>query len=647
MYSLTDIMYWVSLPEIILAFFIAFYIPGRVILGNHKIEQKNAVHVLAVIIGVALWAWQGYLFGMVHLRWMSYLYLIIFAGLFVIKKYYRGLRFSLPSVKKVDLIIVLIGIVGIFGQIIPYLQMGLKTQDGVVLMSINRDDHVWHAGLVSELVDRFPPNEPAMAGVVLKDYHYWFNLITADIIRVFHLPPFQTQFMGMYPLASFLLLFLGYYLARLIYDKKIFVRLFLFFLFFSGDAALWAMLIWQHKFTASVSSLINNGTKFVDSPAFAYSMLIGLAGFYLLFQAKEKLSKRLIIVIALLFGSLLELKVYTGLTFMLGLGGFACFAFFKKRFDTVWVFVLAGILGAVTFFPNTSPGGGLLFIPFEIPRDFISQKVLGLHDWELRWWIYQDHANYLRVIQYGIYMSLVYLAIQFGIQLIGLFPSKRLVKTLSFERAIPLYIIIISGMILGLFFYQKIGGANVWEFFLPAIIILSLLTSLTIALLLEKAHTIIKVIVVCLIVIIIIPRWFLTVTFTFSNEYLYPFHGISNDENASYQYLHNAVSKDAVTLFADDNHNVAYVSYAKMLSGAQLYWSGEGVRQKETPEILKRRAVAKEVKYGTDNRKFELLKREHIGYLYYYGPVPHTILSDKRVRVVFQNKAATIVRLDL
>jgi len=67
----------------------------------------------------------------------------------------------------------------------------------VFITNNNSPDQVWHAALVEELLKRFPPFEPGMFGIYLNNYHFWFNLVTADLIRVFHLPLFQTTFIGM------------------------------------------------------------------------------------------------------------------------------------------------------------------------------------------------------------------------------------------------------------------------------------------------------------------------------------------------------------------------------------------------------------------------------------------------------------------
>src|ERR1035437_678929 len=101
----------------IFATFLAFYIPGRVVLGEQKNLSKIGFFAVSYILGIALWAWQGYLFGFLHLRSLSYLYLFVFLGLFIFKRYYS---FKLPKInlKKFDWLTIGIAVVGIFGQAI-------------------------------------------------------------------------------------------------------------------------------------------------------------------------------------------------------------------------------------------------------------------------------------------------------------------------------------------------------------------------------------------------------------------------------------------------------------------------------------------------------------------------------------------------
>lgn len=645
MYSITEIQFWLAILGIAASFILAFYIPGKVLLGDALITKLKVSHALAFVVGAVFWAWQAYILGMLNLRFLSYAYLLIFLFYFVRQGLYKGISFKSFKLRAVDpVILVLVGI-GVFIQTFPYVRTGLKSVEGIIIAAHNTSDHIWHAGLIQEIIYRFPANEPGMAGVPLKDYHYWFNLLTADLIRVFHLPPLQTQFIGMYILSAILLGIIAYSFANYIYPSKLFTRLFIFLLFFSGDIAGWYMLVFHHTFNMNLSSLINNGTKFLDSPAFALSIITAFTGMFLLFYQKGHLSKRIIILCSFLFSSLLEFKVYTGIIIMLGFAAFAGYSLIKRRYDRVATFVLSSILGALVFFPGTSSSGGLFFLPFEIPRDFITQSVLNLRDWELRWRIYHEHSNYLRIIQYGLYMTGVYLLIQFGVQLLGFIPLRRVVRVLGPDRSIFLYASVFSGVIISLFFYQKVGGANIWEFLLATGIILSFLTSLILTKFLEKRGRIITVVVIILVAGLILPRWVNTVKTYFKEEYLGGFHGVDQKTYDSYKVLSELAAIGEVTVIVNHPSHVEYVSVAKVLSGRDLFLSGEGVRQQVTPEILKRRVIVDKLKLGKVEENLSQLGEYNVKYLYYYGLAPDDVVSNKRLEVVFENSAATILEI--
>lgn len=604
----------------------------------------KAIPVVSIIVGITLWTWQAYVFGSLHIRWASYIYLIIFLAFFA-KNYLRSFKkIVLPSFGSLDPVLIFLGIIGVLAQTFQYYDFGLKTKQGVIITSYNSADHIWHASLVRELITRFPLNEPGLAGVPLKDYHYWFNLCTADLIRVFHLPILQTQFIGMYLLASILLGFIGYFLAKSLYDNKTFLRLFLFFLFFAGDASMWVLLIFRGNFDLTLSSIVNNAAKFIDSPAYSYSMIVALACLYLAFLFRKEASKRYIMLMALMFGSLFEFKVYTAIVFLAGLGLLALLELLKKRTSILFTFILSCILGAIIFLPGLSSASELFYLPFAMPRDFLTQKIFGLLDWQLRWQIYADHNNYLRLYEYGIFMSIIYCVCQFGIQLVGVLPTRNVRRILGFEKLLPLYAIILTAFIIGLQFYQAIGGANIWEFFLPAEIILSLLTALIIATYLEGKSKVLRWLIFASLFIIIIPRWAATVSEGIKTEYLSGFHGLTNAEYVSYQYIENNIPYSQAVL-AINNKYVAQASLLKVITGRDFYLSGEGARQQKTPEIIKRENIVKQIKSGKLQNESPLLKKAGVYYIYIAGNTDFLPLPDATYQVIFHNNAATIIKL--
>ncbi len=635
----------------ILFFFAAilsFYIPGRVLLGEQKGLSSFGLTVLALVIGIALWAWQGYIFGYLGIRWMSYLYLGIFLFLFIRQKYYQIIiPHSKKSYKHIDWIAFFIGLIGVLSQSIVYLRNGQKTSEGLFLMNNNLVDHIWHAAVVNEIIHRFPPHEPGFYGIQLVNYHYWFNLVTAEMIRVFHLSFFPTQFMGMYLLGSVLFACLVYLLAKAIYPSKMFIYLSFFFLFFAGDIANWVTLILKNSFFYSVDSLVTEATRFMDSPARGFSVIIALAAVYLFVISKNKWSKRNIFLVGLLFGSLMGFKVYTGIPFLLGLGCLGIYALLKKQFATIFVVLVAGILACIQFLPTNHTSGGLVLAFAEVPRSFIAQPSLGLSFVDMRWRIFLEHSNYLRITEYIILMSGFYFLVQFGIKLLGFYPLKKARKLLGFDLLILFYGILFTSIILGLFFYQKVGGANIFEFFLTSLIILGFLAALNLTVLFEKFNKWIVVFITVFIIVLSIPKWIFAVQFYINDSFFTGFHGVTQKEIEAFNFVKNTTEKDALIFIVNHDKFQEYASLGSVLMDRPLFLSGRGVSGNVSEEIANRRQDKEIVQTSLDPQAIhEVLVDNKIQYLFFYGkPDLQADIDTIGVKQVFSNDAATVLEV--
>jgi len=638
------------IPLFIVSIFLAFYIPGRVVLGEKKNLSKLGAFAVSFILGFVLWGWQAYIFGFLQLRFLSYLYLLIFLFIYLKKKYFL---FKFPKIesKKTDWIIVLIAVIGIFGQTMAFIKTGLISPKGLFISSYNICDHIWHAGLAQELAMKFPPNEPGMSGVVLSNYNFWFHLVTGELSRVFSLPLLSVQFAGLYPMASILLAIIGYAFAVNLYKSKLFSRLFLFFLFFSGDAIGWLFSILNGKLILNMSSGLDDATKFMDTPGYGFSVLIVLAAFYIFIKNKQKFSLRNILLIGFLIGSLIGFKIYMGLGFLMGFGLLALFGLAKKKYSYVWIIIIAGILSAIQFLPFNAKSGGLYFVLLETPRGFIAQKGLSLGWVDQRWSIYWQHHNYLRLFEYGIFMTLVYLVAQFGVKMLGFVPLKRTLKILGTDFFVLLYSIFLLSLFVSMFFYQKVGGGNIWQFLLPVSLTLTILASLNLSVILEKLNKILAAMIIVAIVIFAIPSWINFTAYYFRLDYLSPFHGISSSELSSYDFLKNNSPKNSTLLLIDQPSSTCReVSIAKVLTQRKLYFSGTGVWG-TSAESVKRKRYASIIKASANNELVgKLLKNDGINYIVLYRNTPiatnSPLLRNKFLNKVFSNSSTEIFKVD-
>jgi len=54
--------------------------------------------------------------------------------------------------------------------------------------------NLFDLSLITALIKHFPPFEPGMFGVAVHNYHYWSNLVVAELIMVFGLPLMATDY---------------------------------------------------------------------------------------------------------------------------------------------------------------------------------------------------------------------------------------------------------------------------------------------------------------------------------------------------------------------------------------------------------------------------------------------------------------------
>ena len=626
----------------IFASFLAFFIPGRVVIGEQKKLSRAAIITLSYILGIALWGWQGFVLGFLHLRTFSYLYILVFSLLYI-KKYF-SFHLEKIEIKKPDRIAILIAVVGVLGQTVQFIKGGLATKEGLFIVANNNVDHIWNISLVSELIKRFPPFEPSLYGIPLLNYHFWFQLVTADLIRVFNLPMFQTEFIGIPIMLSALLAFIVYLFSKEIYNSQLFTRLLLFFVFFTGDIAGYFMLLIRHKFDWSVGWLFEDGSIFVDSPGKAIAILLGLSGLFLIFKYKEKIVFKNWIIVALLFGSLFGFKIYIGIPFILGLGFYALILLLKRNYAYLSIFILASILSLIQFLPFNKSSGGLFFLLLDIPREFMSQEIFHMGYINQRWGMYLVHNNYFRLAEYGLYMVAVFLIVQYGVKLFAFIPLKRTVQKLGKEFYLFLYSILLSSFILGLFFFQKVGGSNVWEFFLAASPMLSIFASLNLALYFPKKTTISALLIIFLLVFGPI-RWIISEYNYVKGDYFSGFHGLTNSQLASYNFIKNNTSVSSNILFLNESY-VFYTSLANVVSQRNSYYSGPGVSQIMTPELKKRMDDSEVIRTSTDSAKIDsILKKDKIDYVATFSPLPISTLSSS-LKEVFVSGISKVYKVE-
>jgi hypothetical protein len=189
------LQFFILLPLLIFLSFIAFYIPGS-LLVNSFIKSKISI-IISFIVGLALWGLQAWIFGLLNLSYLTYLY-ILTTCLLWIKLNHRSIRrIKLSTVLKFlasEKKLIFIILIGVIIQLPAAWFFGIITQTGMSLTSNMPSDLQWQASLVYQLTQSIPPNEPGMYNMPVNNYHYFGNIIIAEFVKIFHLPLLTTTF---------------------------------------------------------------------------------------------------------------------------------------------------------------------------------------------------------------------------------------------------------------------------------------------------------------------------------------------------------------------------------------------------------------------------------------------------------------------
>lgn len=484
-----------------------------------------------------------------------------------------------------------------------------------------------------------------MSEVVVRNYHYWSNLIVAELIRVFGLPLIATQFQYV---TIFLSVFLGFSLitfGQIIKLGRAFTAWLLFFSYFGGDWIYLLLLSVGKGLNFNMSSL-EDGSKFLANPPRAFSIVIFFVGISLLTIWIKKRDVRSGLVMALVLGSAIGFKVYTGIFGLIGLAVVGGYFFLKKDFHMLFPLIVTFFVSLFIYLPVNKNAGGLYFTGFWIFENFIVQKELGLERLELARRIFADHNNWIRVwLQELLFFALFTISI-FGSKLLGLLQSKKSLSLLPRELNIFLMSAILVSAIAGFFFQQKSGGANTFNFLVSVFIFGSIYTALACSYWIGKMSNKFKWVFILAVLLTTIPRviheWLM------NSEKLLKHEGfvVDNAELAGLHFLKEKTDKDSL-VFIDNkrfsmNNDSPYMSF---LANRPVFFSGKGILDSHGIDTAKRTKIVNTIVTSTNESLVKtLLLENNIDYIYMSSEDSLSVEKSAFVKTVFQNNKVKILK---
>src|SRR5258708_7228370 len=236
-----------------------------------------------------------------------------------------------------------------------------------------------------------------MNGTIVHNYHYFSNLIIAELIRVFHLPLLATQYQYSTVLLSFLLGLSVIVFTKQLKSNKSFNRWVLFFVYFSGDI-LFLLLLFLGKGLNFDLNISENATTLWFSPPRFYALVSLFTALSLITIWLRKKSLYNVILVVIIFGSLISLKVYTGIFALCGVIGISFYSLIaKEKYKSYVPLIISVAISLFLFIPINSGAGGLFFVGLWRFENFAVRPILNLSILELARRIYLSHNNYLKV----------------------------------------------------------------------------------------------------------------------------------------------------------------------------------------------------------------------------------------------------------
>ncbi len=664
-YAIYDYQFWLAFSVFLIAIFVSFYLPGFFLINqiDKKVNIRNIV--LSYCAGFVLWTTQGYVFGFLNIRWMTYLYVLAililsYEKLSTIKKihYYASLQ-----IKKNKFVTSII-IVGMIMQSLLMFGSGFLTTDGIRFLGSNNIDGIMHLSYIQSMTTKFPPIEPGAYQHALKNYHYWIDLNIAELARIWMIPTSHTFFQFMPLFISVITGCATYVLMRVWTGSKAVGLWALFFLYLGSDAAYLFMLYFKGIFGFYTPAIDNGITQFLNMPHAAAKMIFtsSLIPFYFWIKTNQKTWGFLSIG---LFSSLVGLKIYFGIFAGLGLGlvvlGKILLVIFgkknkgtflakiKQEFFSIMLLLLFIIVALTIYLPSNSSSGGLLYYPLEWPKQFLGHNNLDVREWWLRMQVYEQAGNIRNIIVYNAYAVLVTLICIHGTRLFGLIPRRKLYKLLGWEHMMFFVPGIIIFHILGLFTLQAAGSFNVFNFFVVSTTVMAFFSAFLLYELTLKKKIWAKALIL-VIVLLTLPRPLYEVysagnTIIKNNGAL-----IQAEELAAMDYIQQNTDPKAIVQSHPRNDLDSRTPYISYYANRQTYLSGITMIASHGQDIT---PLQNELEYLFELRDPEAFAKQahknNISYLYLQNNPKQKLLFSLNPSLfskMYENKSVVIIKLN-
>lgn len=404
---------------------------------------------------------------------------------------------------------VLLIAIGSISWSVTMVKSGLVRDFGVGYWGPNGHDGVWHIA-VSQGLANGSWEMPIFAGELIKNYHVGFNFILASLHKLSQIPINNLYFQIIPPILAIGVGLSTYYFVLNWKKSKTTAFWSTFFIYFGGNFA-WLVtyfrdgmvggesMFWSQQ---SISTLIN--------PPFALSIILVFVGLTVLRMGLAKNDKRYLAAATIIFGLLIQIKVYAGLLIIGGLFISGIYYVFANRSTKVIrVFAGSAILSLVLYYPmNSRAVSSVVFKPF-----WFLETMMGFPD-RVGWMRfgeamvnYKYANNYVKGIPAYVGAFTIFVLGNLGTRILALlYVVKNLIRRELQYIDVLVYSIIFAGVLLPMFFVQKGTPWNTIQFFYYSLMLSGVLAGIYFGDALSKVEkSMYRYITIFIIVLLTIP----------------------------------------------------------------------------------------------------------------------------------------------
>lgn len=328
-------------------------------------------------------------------------------------------------------------------------------------------DGIWHESLVAELVKHIPPNNPGFAGTKLINYHYFYDLVVAIIVKTSNI---DSRFLiyVFFPILFSVLLGIGtYLLAKRLFKNRLAIILTLFLTYF-GSSFGWVIDVLRAREIGGESAFwANQPVSMNINPPFAISLIMVIFILLLIDKYIKSPGKLLGLVIGVLSGVLIGFKVYAGII-VIGAVAALCLkkALFDKKYSLIPVLMVSvGVAVLVMAFTGAFSSAGLLEVsPLWLVNTMIDAgDRVGIPSFTAKRFAYQGSGRWIQFIILEVICIFIFIVGNLGTRILSFVSGgwKYFIKDMNF-----LLLALCAVSLLPVFiFIQKGNPWNIVQFF--------------------------------------------------------------------------------------------------------------------------------------------------------------------------------------